>query len=106
MARDIEVIWVKREAEYFCKWDWTTQITLIRLNNLACARTLVARAVLRSPDAALRNPGTNVTPAPDCAEPVIERRFPPTRWLHPGYLLTKVANGAIVRRWCCQCQIS
>jgi hypothetical protein len=88
------VIWVKREEEYFCKADWTTQITLIRLNNLASARTSVARAVLRSPDAALRNPGTNVTLAPDCAA------------LHPGYLLTKVANGAIVRRWCCQCQIS
>src|SRR5258708_11894121 len=26
----LEVIWVKCEAEYFCKWDWTTQITLIR----------------------------------------------------------------------------
>src|SRR6266853_6472878 len=22
-AGDIEVIWVKREAEYFCKWGWT-----------------------------------------------------------------------------------
>jgi len=22
---------------------------------------------------------------PDCAEPVIGRRFAPTRWLHPGY---------------------
>src|SRR5260370_13962333 len=28
-ARGLEVIWVKREAEYFCKQDWTTQITLI-----------------------------------------------------------------------------
>src|SRR5258708_32977520 len=25
----LEVIWVKCEAEYFCKQDWTTQITLI-----------------------------------------------------------------------------
>jgi hypothetical protein len=24
---------------------------------------------------------------PDCAEPVIGRRFAPTRWLHPGYRL-------------------
>jgi hypothetical protein len=22
-ARDIEVIWVRTEQEYFCKWDWT-----------------------------------------------------------------------------------
>ncbi len=35
---DIEVIWVRREREYFFSWDWTGQITLIRLNNLACAR--------------------------------------------------------------------
>ncbi len=27
----------------------------------------------------------NEGPAPDCAEPVIGRRFAPTRWLHPGY---------------------
>jgi hypothetical protein len=28
MARDIEVIWVKRERKYFCKSDWTPgQIT-------------------------------------------------------------------------------
>jgi hypothetical protein len=31
-ARVIEVIWVRRETDYFCKGDWTTQITLIRLN--------------------------------------------------------------------------
>jgi hypothetical protein len=29
---DIDVIWGKREAEYFCKRDWTGQITLIRFN--------------------------------------------------------------------------
>jgi hypothetical protein len=40
MARDIEVIWVKREAEYFCKWDWTTQITLIRFNKSGFSRRL------------------------------------------------------------------
>jgi hypothetical protein len=28
MAGDVEVIWVKREPEYFCKGDWTTQISL------------------------------------------------------------------------------
>jgi hypothetical protein len=35
MARVLEVIWVRRKPIYFCKWDWTTQITLIRLNKLA-----------------------------------------------------------------------
>jgi hypothetical protein len=29
------VIWVRREPIYFCKWDWTTQITLIRFNKIA-----------------------------------------------------------------------
>ena len=33
-ARDIEVIWVKREEEYFCNQDWTGQITLIEQTNL------------------------------------------------------------------------
>jgi hypothetical protein len=28
MARDVEVIWVKRESEYFFKGGWTTQIRL------------------------------------------------------------------------------
>jgi len=35
-----------------------------------------ARSVIKS---------ENEGPAPDCAEPVIGRRFAPTRWLHPGY---------------------
>jgi hypothetical protein len=35
---DIDVIWGKREAEYFCKWDWTGQITLIRFNKLGFPR--------------------------------------------------------------------
>jgi hypothetical protein len=30
----------------------------------------------------------------DCAEPVIGRRFAPTRWLHPGYSLsTRTRSG-------------
>jgi hypothetical protein len=28
MAADIEVIWVGREQENFCKWDWTAKIKL------------------------------------------------------------------------------
>jgi hypothetical protein len=31
-AEVIEVIWVRMESKYFCKWDWTGQITLNRLN--------------------------------------------------------------------------
>jgi hypothetical protein len=31
-AVDIDLIWVSGEAEYFCKQDWTGQITLIRFN--------------------------------------------------------------------------
>jgi hypothetical protein len=30
-----------------------------------------------------RSPGAQRIP--DCAEPVIGRRFAPTRWIHPGY---------------------
>jgi hypothetical protein len=34
-------------------------------------------------------PDNTISPSaltdPDCAEPVIGRRFAPTRWLHPGY---------------------
>jgi hypothetical protein len=32
MARDMQVIWVKSEPEYFCARDWTTQIRLNRFN--------------------------------------------------------------------------
>jgi len=32
------VIWVKREAEYFYKQDWTTQITLIEFNKFVFMR--------------------------------------------------------------------
>src|SRR5260370_37710631 len=39
MAGVLKVIWGKREANYFCKRGWTTQITLIRLNKLAFSRT-------------------------------------------------------------------
>src|ERR1700737_3959887 len=38
MARVLEVIWVRRKPIYFCKPDWTTQITLIRLNKLVFSR--------------------------------------------------------------------
>jgi len=38
--------------------------------------------------------GIHAAPAPDCAEPVIGRRFAPTRWLHPGYATTPPARTA------------
>jgi hypothetical protein len=38
MAADIGVIWVRGEQKYFCKWGWTTQISLTRLNKFAVAR--------------------------------------------------------------------
>ena len=31
-ARLLNLIWVRREQKYFCKWDWTGQIRLIRFN--------------------------------------------------------------------------
>ena len=34
MARDMQVIWVESEPEYFCAKDWTTQIRLIPFNKL------------------------------------------------------------------------
>jgi hypothetical protein len=69
------VIWVRRKQIYFCKWDWTTQITLIRFKKIAPRR----RA--RSPDEAngsvqsaarWRNPGLHPRgEIPEFAEPVI-----------------------------------
>jgi hypothetical protein len=37
-ASDVEVIWVKREREYFCEQDWTGSIRLIRFNKSPRAR--------------------------------------------------------------------
>jgi len=38
MARDMQVIWVRKERKYFFRQDWTTQITLIRFNKTAFSR--------------------------------------------------------------------
>src|SRR5437588_9679366 len=38
MTRLIVLIWVRSETEYFLKWDWTAQISLIRFNKFRCAR--------------------------------------------------------------------
>jgi hypothetical protein len=38
MARLINLIWGKREAEYFLRQDWKTQITLIGLRKLDFTR--------------------------------------------------------------------
>jgi hypothetical protein len=37
-AKDVEVIWVEWEWEYFCKVDWTGSISLIRFNKSRSAR--------------------------------------------------------------------
>jgi hypothetical protein len=42
MTRDVEVIWVKSELKYFCKEDWTAQITLIPRENFLSMRILEA----------------------------------------------------------------
>src|SRR6202048_4637940 len=34
-ARLLNLIWVRRKRKYFCKWDWTGQIRLIRFNKIA-----------------------------------------------------------------------
>jgi len=52
------VIWVKCEAEYFFKWDWTTQISLIRFNKLGFSETAI-----RGPDAAKTGAAPHPAPA-------------------------------------------
>jgi hypothetical protein len=47
MARDMDLIWVKREAKYFFRWDWTGQISLIGFKKLGFWKTPI-----RSPDKA------------------------------------------------------
>jgi hypothetical protein len=37
-AEDIDLIWASSEAEYFWKWDWTGQISLIQFNKFRRAR--------------------------------------------------------------------
>jgi hypothetical protein len=41
-GEDVEVICVRRKQEYFCKRDWTTQITLILRENFSSRRMLEA----------------------------------------------------------------
>jgi hypothetical protein len=41
-AVDIEVIWVRSEAEYFCNHDWTGEITLIPQENFSSTRNGVS----------------------------------------------------------------
>jgi hypothetical protein len=47
MVMDIVLIWVRREAEYFCKGHWTTQITLIAKANFLSARSASAQGAAR-----------------------------------------------------------
>src|SRR5215212_6860266 len=43
-----EVIWVKLERKCFRKWDWTAQISLIRLNKFGRARSARTTAMERT----------------------------------------------------------
>jgi hypothetical protein len=70
MAREVEVIWVKREPKYFCEEDWTTQISLIRQQNFFSARTR------RNPIAALNAALKHVTLIRGASVPIgSERRL-------------------------------
>jgi len=51
MAKDMQVIWVKREPEYFCEGDWTTQIRLNQKQNFFSA-VIPGRADGSAPSAA------------------------------------------------------
>jgi hypothetical protein len=43
MANHIVPIWGSEKQKYFCKRDWTGQISLIRLNKFRFARNGIAR---------------------------------------------------------------
>jgi hypothetical protein len=47
-AVDIGVIWLREEQESFCNGDWTTQITLVCLNNFAFCE--IADSARAAPD--------------------------------------------------------
>jgi hypothetical protein len=66
----MQVIWVRREREYFLIEDWTTQITLIRFNKTAFWRkTLVGSPKpmrdirSRTPVSSWQSGAGNLTPA-------------------------------------------
>jgi len=49
------MIWGARKGKYFCKWDWTGGIRLIRFNKFGRARTQrsrMERRAIRDRDAA------------------------------------------------------
>jgi hypothetical protein len=55
MARDMDVIWVKREAENFLEGDWTGGIRLIGFNKFAAVRKSARRAKEAPPQWATTN---------------------------------------------------
>src|ERR1700730_11980080 len=57
MAADIEVIWVGREQENFCKWDWTAKIQL-KLKQIFVFRRSGRRCGLRYRSSANARPAT------------------------------------------------
>ncbi len=48
MAKVLDVIWGVRKQKYFCKWDWTGSISLIRFNKSAVARKPVGSREMRA----------------------------------------------------------
>jgi hypothetical protein len=61
MARNEPVIWVKREADYFCKRDWTGQISLKALRKITPARTSIENVSGKAASALRRIPDSKPT---------------------------------------------
>jgi len=47
--RDAPELWGVRKSKYFCKWDWTASIRLIRFNKFAVVRKSEGRGKTPSP---------------------------------------------------------
>jgi hypothetical protein len=59
MAGFVGVIWVSREALYFCADDWTGQISLKSLNKIARTRSASLAPIDRRQAASASSPGEN-----------------------------------------------
>jgi hypothetical protein len=73
----MDLIWVGCEAEYFCNWDWTGQIRLIRFKKLSFTQNSgrsPAASVASVARMSAAKSGVGVALAPGC------------RFAHPGVL--------------------
>ena len=43
----MDLIWVRREGIYFCKWEWTGQVRLIRLNKSGFCESCLGAILVR-----------------------------------------------------------